>query len=103
MICMLRILVDTVDSMPNTGSVSRKEGILKGTSDVDKGQPVGLTSSATTQTQIYSICQQLGHVKKQALLSLPKLHQQDNPRSPNEDPILMVSQKPEISNQTTDS
>lgn len=37
MICMLRILVHKTDSMPNMGSVSRGEGILKGTSDVDKG------------------------------------------------------------------
>ena len=80
----------------------------------DKGKKAGgLTTSATTQAQIqgsemalpqiYSICKRLGQVKEPVLLvqNCRISMTQDNRligRSPNEDPTLTVSQKPEISN-----
>lgn len=60
--------------------------------------------------QNLSICKLLGRVKGPASLADPNLQdlpdigqQQDNQDNPDEDPILMVSLKPEISNQTNDS
>jgi hypothetical protein len=78
-----------------------------------------LSSSATTQAQIqgsemahpkiHIICEWLGHVKGPLLLfqscrvSTTQDSNRITGRSSNEDPILTVSEKPEISNQTNDS
>jgi hypothetical protein len=55
--------------------------------------------------QIYFIYYLLGHMKERASPTNPKLqdlqdtsHNKITRRNPSEDPILMVSQKPEISN-----
>lgn len=60
--------------------------------------------------QNLSIYKLLGRVNGPASLADPNLQdlpdtgqQQDNQDYPDEDPILMVSLKPEISNQTNDS
>lgn len=75
-----------------------------------------LTSSANTQVQIQCpelahpeicvICQWLGYMTVLSLQSCRIFTTQSKiriTRSPNEDSILMVSQKPGISNQTNDS
>ena len=75
-----------------------------------------MTSSATSQPQIqgfelshpqfYILCELLECVKGSVLLiqscriSTTQGNNRITGRSPSEDPILMVSQKPEISNQT---
>ena len=71
-----------------------------------------LSSLATTHAQIQS--SKLAHLKINTIcqrdsLAVPKLQdhhdtgEQQNNQAPHEDPILMVSQMPEISNQTTGS
>lgn len=59
--------------------------------------------------QIYSICKCLGCMEGPVLLfqscgiSVTQGNNRITRRRPGEDPMLMVSQKPEISNQTNDS
>jgi hypothetical protein len=84
-----------------------------------KGELSELTNSATTETQIqsselahpkiYIICKWLGHVKGSVLLfqshriSMTQGSNRITRRSPSENAMLMVSQKSETSNQTSDS
>ena len=57
-------------------------------------------------TKIYIICELLEHIKGPVLLiqscriSMTQGNNRMPQRSPSEDPILMVQQKPETSNQT---
>ena len=62
-----------------------------------------------THAKIYIICKWLGYVKGPVLLfqsckiSMTLGNNRITRRTPSEDPMLMVSQQPEISNQTNDS